>query len=256
MTGSLTTALAGLTLRATGRWAHPPTTGAPAVARRCARLARAHAVAWPTGVEYPAVMTVGLAPELWDTFSPALEANTAALEAHVRCLLRLPRGAPSPRLRCVCADITVPFRVTVEPPAGGTSSAVARPQRPAPEADARLRDEVTGRVIPIPAAGLVLGRRVPGAGRLEDPTVSGRHALLDWHGATLRVVDLGSKNGTVVDGRRTPGQALWHGDLLVLGRSALRVIHPSVDVAVTRRLTDRIARHRADPRRPGRRRVR
>ena len=206
MTGSLTTALAGLTLRATGGWAHPPTTGAPAVARRCARLARAHAVAWPTGVEYPAVMTVGLAPELWDTFSPALEANTAALEAYVRYLLRLPRGAPSPRLRCVCADITVPFMVTVEPPAGGASGAVPRPQRPAPEPGARLRDEVTGRVIPIPAAGLVLGRRVPGAGRLEDPTVSGRHALLDWHGATLLVVDLGSKNGTAVDGRRRCGR--------------------------------------------------
>jgi hypothetical protein len=135
----------------------------------------------------------------------------------------------------VCADITVPFTVTLEPPAGAVSSAVARPQPPDREARARLRDEVTGREIAVPAAGLVLGRCVPGAGRLEDPTVSGRHARLDWHETTLTVVDLGSKNGTVVDGRRTAGQALWDGDLLVLGRSALRVIHPTVDVAVTRR---------------------
>ena len=241
MTAFLTAALAGLTARASARWAQPSNVGDSAVARRCARLARAHAIAWPTGVEYPAAMTVALAPPVWDTFSPALETNTAALEAHVRCLLRLPPGARSPRLRCVRADIPVPFTVTLEPRTHGAPSAAALSQSRVRETRARLRDEVTGRVIAIPAAGLVLGRTVPGEGRLDDPTVSGQHARLDWEEATLRVVDLGSKNGTVVDGRHTAAQALWHGDLLVLGRSALRVIHPAVDVAVTRRLQDSTA---------------
>jgi hypothetical protein len=99
----------------------------------------------------------------------------------------------------------------------------------ASEHRARLRDEATGRVIEIPDAGLVLGRCVAGLGRLDDPAVSGQHALLEWDEATLRVVDLGSKNGTLVDGRRTTAQALRDGDLLVLGRSALRVTHPTAD---------------------------
>jgi hypothetical protein len=97
----------------------------------------------------------------------------------------------------------------------------------ASEHRARLRDEATGRVIEIPDAGLVLGRCVAGLGRLDDPAVSGQHALLEWDEATLRVVDLGSKNGTLVDGRRTTAQALRDGALLVLGRSALRVTQPT-----------------------------
>ena len=37
---------------------------------------------------------------------------------------------------------------------------------------------------------------------LSDPSVSGRHARLTWHGAALLVEDLGSANGTWVRGQR------------------------------------------------------
>jgi hypothetical protein len=43
--------------------------------------------------------------------------------------------------------------------------------------------------------------------RMNEPTVSGEHAVLRWTGREWELHDLGSRNGTVVDGRRlSPGE--------------------------------------------------
>jgi hypothetical protein len=43
--------------------------------------------------------------------------------------------------------------------------------------------------------------------RLNEPNVSGEHAVLSWNGHQWELHDLGSRNGTTVDGRRlTPGE--------------------------------------------------
>lgn len=49
---------------------------------------------------------------------------------------------------------------------------------------------------------LVVGRAETCGLRLEDPRVSGEHASFSWDGAAWGVRDLGSRNGTYVDGQR------------------------------------------------------
>lgn len=51
--------------------------------------------------------------------------------------------------------------------------------------------------------------------RMAEPTVSGEHAVLRWIGREWELHDLGSRNGTIVDGRR-----LAPGERIVLGRGA------------------------------------
>jgi DNA-binding winged helix-turn-helix (wHTH) protein len=54
----------------------------------------------------------------------------------------------------------------------------------------------------------VVGRDTPALVRIDDPTVSRRHASLSVAGATVTVEDLGSKNGSFIDGNRLrPGSA-------------------------------------------------
>jgi hypothetical protein len=68
---------------------------------------------------------------------------------------------------------------------------------------------------------IVMSRHLVGRSRLadlrmNDPTVSGEHAVLRWTGRTWELHDLGSRNGTFLDGRR-----LAAGERVVLKREAL-----------------------------------
>jgi DNA-binding NtrC family response regulator len=56
------------------------------------------------------------------------------------------------------------------------------------------------RVLPATAGPLELGRGDAGAGKLEDGRVSRRHAAVAFAGGRCTVTDLGSQNGTFVDG--------------------------------------------------------
>src|SRR5258708_28007952 len=52
---------------------------------------------------------------------------------------------------------------------------------------------------------------------LEDPRVSKRQARLRWTGAGWALEDLGSKNGTLVNGQVPSGAELQDGDSISLG---------------------------------------
>jgi hypothetical protein len=52
--------------------------------------------------------------------------------------------------------------------------------------------------------------------RMTDPTVSGEHAVLRWTGREWELHDLGSRNGTSVDGRK-----LASGERIAIGRGAV-----------------------------------
>jgi len=57
--------------------------------------------------------------------------------------------------------------------------------------------------------------------RMNEPTVSGEHAVLRWTGREWELHDLGSRNGTIVDGRRlAPGErvALARGTVIAFGQ--------------------------------------
>jgi pSer/pThr/pTyr-binding forkhead associated (FHA) protein len=64
-----------------------------------------------------------------------------------------------------------------------------------------LRDLQSDAALPL-AARLVVGRATTAALRVQDKRVSGEHATLRWTGTNWEVRDLGSRNGTFVDGNR------------------------------------------------------
>jgi len=69
-----------------------------------------------------------------------------------------------------------------------------------------------------------LGRDVNNAIVLEDPFVSSRHAVLSFRGRTWYVEDLGSTNGTYVNGIRIDGAVpVGWGDELQVGGVRLRL---------------------------------
>ena len=67
---------------------------------------------------------------------------------------------------------------------------------------AGLTLERDGRATPIPLGGTVLGRLPDSPVRFEEPEVSFRHAAIRRNGTQWQVKDLGSTNGTTVDGQR------------------------------------------------------
>ena len=69
----------------------------------------------------------------------------------------------------------------------------------------------------------VLGRGSDADVRLSDPGVSRRHVQVQTMGDRVRVVDLGSTNGTLVGGRRVVSADLANGESFVLGRTTVTV---------------------------------
>lgn len=113
------------------------------------------------------------------------------------------------------------FETSQEAPAVETDVA------PAVSTPASLIAEETGVEYPIAVGTTTIGRRsanmlaFPG-----DPYLSGRHAEITFDGATLTFVDVGSTNGSFVNGERVgphEPQTLRDGDVLVLGQQRLRV---------------------------------
>jgi DNA-binding NtrC family response regulator len=78
--------------------------------------------------------------------------------------------------------------------------------------------------------GVVLvGQSPTCALRLTDPLVSRRHASLEASGARVRIADLGSTNGTFVDGVAVNDAYLRGGEVVRLGASALQLqVGPAV----------------------------
>jgi len=69
---------------------------------------------------------------------------------------------------------------------------------------------------------LVIGRMSTNDVVLSDPNVSRRHAELRRAGARWLLVDLGSTNGTTVNGKLAREHELSHGDRLMFGSTKLR----------------------------------
>jgi CheY-like chemotaxis protein len=82
----------------------------------------------------------------------------------------------------------------------------------------------------------VVGREVGCDVRVCDPMVSRRHCRVDWRNGVPVVEDLGSRNGTEVNGEEIDGpQALADGDLLQLGESTFAVRLQPAPLGGTRR---------------------
>ncbi|GAA2512215.1 DUF3662 and FHA domain-containing protein [Pilimelia columellifera subsp. columellifera] len=125
------------------------------------------------------------------------------------------------------------FRVTAEvytggdvaPAPSGYDEAPYQPydaggyQQPAAPA-ARLLG-ADGRSYPLQPGSTVIGRGDQANMRLPDVGISRRHARLDYDGNQAVLTDLGSTNGTTVNGQRVSAVSLNPGDIIQLGTTTL-----------------------------------
>lgn len=78
-----------------------------------------------------------------------------------------------------------------------------------------------GRTYPLAIGSTVIGRGEQATLRLPDVGISRRHARLDFDGTQVVLTDLGSTNGTMVNGQRVSAVALNPGDMVQIGTTTL-----------------------------------
>ena len=78
-----------------------------------------------------------------------------------------------------------------------------------------------GRTFPLAIGSTVIGRGDQANLRLPDVGISRRHARLDFDGNQVVLTDLGSTNGTMVNGQRVSTVGLSPGDMVQLGTTTL-----------------------------------
>ena len=83
-----------------------------------------------------------------------------------------------------------------------------------------LRDSVFA----LPASDLSLGRDASNGLPISDPSVSRRHCLIRREGASFKVRDLDSRNGTLVNGEPVKDHWLHHLDEIAVGDSVFRFL--------------------------------
>jgi pSer/pThr/pTyr-binding forkhead associated (FHA) protein len=129
------------------------------------------------------------------------------------------------------------FGATVEVPAPMGDGAAPQPE-PSPEWLEQTRAEIadagdylvfdTGSEIATVAledGWTRIGRSLSAEIRIDDPTVSRRHALVHRDGDTVRLLDDRSLNGVFRNGRRVELEELQDGDTLAVGRFQLHYLH-------------------------------
>ena len=141
--------------------------------------------------------------------------------------IRTPAAAPQP---------PAPAPAPVPAAAAPAPTMVYRPRDAEPAAEDAPPPEVErevvtltidGRVYPVTSRRIVLGRSRECDISLPDSNVSRRHAELVQEGATYWLADLGSTNGTELNGERVDRAKLSDGDRITVG---------STDVVFGRRL--------------------
>jgi len=78
--------------------------------------------------------------------------------------------------------------------------------------------------IKLEGEALHIGRGLAADLRLDDSSVSRRHAIIVPRPRGARILDDRSSNGTFVNGRRVQQSELRNGDVIVLGRAVLRYV--------------------------------
>lgn len=83
--------------------------------------------------------------------------------------------------------------------------------------------ELDGRMLPLDGDDLILGRSAERADLvIPDSSVSREHLRLLTVGSTVTLLDLGSRNGVLVNGRRVDGSVtLRDGDVVTVGQTEL-----------------------------------
>ena len=107
-----------------------------------------------------------------------------------------------------------------------STSGTSERARPAPHTAPQLvlqqsRDGAPERIVALTGPLLVVGRGAEAGLRLDDAGVSRRHAEVRLDGDSATVIDLGSTNGTRVNGRAVSVSPLHDGDRIGVGTTEL-----------------------------------
>ena len=104
-------------------------------------------------------------------------------------------------------------------------------------------------VILQPSSQLLIGRDERSDLRLQDRAVSSKHAVVTYHeNHTISIADIGSTNGTIVNGMRIQNSQLQDGDFIEIGDASLRVSWQSMsEVMHQRRVLERLNAANTDP---------
>lgn len=79
-------------------------------------------------------------------------------------------------------------------------------------------------VVPISQSVLKIGRNSENHVILNDPSISRFHAEIRPQNGSFYIVDVGSKNGTIVNGERVTERKLAHGDRIQLGSNPAQAV--------------------------------
>lgn len=126
-----------------------------------------------------------------------------------------PRVEPRPAPRRAAAPTTTAAPAHADQPTVVIGRPVTVPAGPALELD--------GRMLPLDGDDLILGRSAERADLvIPDSSVSREHLRLLTVGSTVTLLDLGSRNGVLVNGRRVDGSVtLRDGDVVTVGQTEL-----------------------------------
>jgi dipeptidyl aminopeptidase/acylaminoacyl peptidase len=79
-----------------------------------------------------------------------------------------------------------------------------------------------GRIVALPNQMVTVGRAPDNDVVVGDPATSGRHGRIEVRGGAFWISDLGSTNGTLVNGEPVIEKQLVHGDLIAIGQNLIR----------------------------------
>ncbi|MDQ1642186.1 MAG: hypothetical protein QOJ90_1537 [Actinomycetota bacterium] len=111
------------------------------------------------------------------------------------------------------------FRVRSAVAAGAVAADPSRSEAPARTGAPWL--DVNGTPFTLTAPVTRIGRGTDADLRIDDPGISREHAEVRHQGGDVTIVDAGSTNGVIVDGRRVEQARLEDGAVVVLGSTSL-----------------------------------
>jgi hypothetical protein len=79
-----------------------------------------------------------------------------------------------------------------------------------------------GRIVALPNQMVTFGRAPDNDVVVGDAATSGRHGRIEVRGGAFWISDLGSTNGTLVNGEPVIERQLAHGDLIAVGQNTIR----------------------------------
>jgi hypothetical protein len=91
-----------------------------------------------------------------------------------------------------------------------------------------------GKIYPLEAPEVIIGREASNGVAINDAEISRKHAKLSLHGSAYVIQDLGSTNGSFVNGQRITGtQVLNPGDTISFGENILLLYESAQDPNAT-----------------------